>query len=131
MLKVHILDRCPHCDGQAYLPNGEGQDYKGRTYTRYAPCPHCEGSGNKPRWVKLPDFIKMLKAAQCIHEHTSHRGGMHFSQAMSVMTSKKSAMIAVRTLTAKPWVTSSRMTTNPIHSPKSAFLWWEALFLFL
>ena len=79
MLKVHILDRCPYCDSKAYLPIGEATDWKGETFTRYAPCPMCEGTGEYGRWVSLPDFLNMLKPAMCKHEHTSYRGGMHFS----------------------------------------------------
>ena len=45
MFKVHILTQCELCNGEAYLPNGEGEDYKGRKYTRYAPCPTCERPG--------------------------------------------------------------------------------------
>ena len=79
MLKVHILLPCETCQGQAYMPNGEGEDYKGRKYTRFAPCPTCDGSGNQPKWVDLSAFLEMLKQAQCKHEHTSYQGGMHFS----------------------------------------------------
>jgi len=38
MLKVYILDLCPYCDGKAYQPAGEASNWKGETYTRYAPC---------------------------------------------------------------------------------------------
>ena len=79
MIKVHILDKCPRCHGQAMLPVGEGKDYKGRTYTRYAPCPECEGSGNQPRWISLQDFAELLHQVVCQHEHTTTQGGMHFS----------------------------------------------------
>jgi hypothetical protein len=37
MLKVYIQDRCPCCDGQAYLPAGEATNWKDETYTRYSP----------------------------------------------------------------------------------------------
>ena len=47
MLKVYIQDRCPYCDGQAYLPAGQATDWKGETYTRYAPCQMCEGTGER------------------------------------------------------------------------------------
>ena len=79
MLKVHILDQCPYCQGQAQVPIGEGLDHKGRTYTRFVPCQMCEGTGECGKWVSLPDFLKMLKTAQCKHEHTSYHGGMHFT----------------------------------------------------
>ena len=76
MLKVYIQDRCPYCDGQAYLPAGEATDWKGETLTRYAPCQMCEGTGERGKWVGLP---RLPEDAQCKHEHTSYRGGMHFS----------------------------------------------------
>jgi hypothetical protein len=79
MLKVHILDRCQYCNGKAYLPIGEATDWKCETFTRYAPCPMCEGTGKRGKWISLPDFLTMLKAERCKHEHTSYRGGMHFS----------------------------------------------------
>ena len=79
MLKVQILDKCEHCQGQAYLPIGEGEDYKGRKYTRYAPCPMCEGSGEQTRWVGMEDFATLLRQEQCPHEHTSYQGGYHFT----------------------------------------------------
>ena len=79
MVKIHILTTCEHCNGQAYLPNGEGDDHRGRKYTRYAPCPMCEGTGNKPEWVSLSDFLNMLKDVQCKHEHTSYQGSYRFN----------------------------------------------------
>ena len=57
MLKVHILDQCPHCDGKAYLPSGQATDWKGEGYTRYEPCPICEGTGECGKWVNLPGLI--------------------------------------------------------------------------
>ena len=79
MFKVHILDQCPHCNGQAMLPVGEGKDHKGRTYTRYPPCPNCDGSGNKPRWVSLEEFAQLLQSVQCPHEHVVTNGSMHYA----------------------------------------------------
>ena len=79
MLKVHILDRCPYCDGKAYLPMGEATNAKGESYTRYIPCQMCEGTGEHGKWVSLTDFLEMLKQTQCRHEHTSYQGGMHFN----------------------------------------------------
>ena len=78
MYKVYILDRCQYCDGQAYLPVGEAVDWKGEKFTRYLPCHMCQSTGKRGRWVSLPDFLEMLKAEQCKHEHTSFQGGMHF-----------------------------------------------------
>ena len=79
MLKVHILDRCPTCQGKAYLPAGEATNWKGETYTRFTPCQMCDGTGERGNWVSLPDFTALLKQAGCQHEHTSTRGHMHFS----------------------------------------------------
>ena len=96
---------------------------KGETYTRYAPCQMCEGTGERGKWVSLPDFLEMLKAAQCKHEHTSYGGGMHFSAGdvwddIMEVCDDCDAKLDRQTLG-----TLSRMTTNPIHSPKSVFLW--------
>ena len=79
MTKVRILTTCEHCNGEAYLPSGEGEDYKGRKYTRYAPCSMCEGSGSQAKWVSLEEFAVLLIHAQCSHAHSSFHGGMHFS----------------------------------------------------
>ena len=79
MLKVHILNRCPYCDGKAYLPTGKDTNAKGETYTRHTPCQMCEGTGERGKWVSLTDFLEMLNEAQCKHEHTSYQGSMHFS----------------------------------------------------
>lgn len=76
MVKVHIIDKCPHCHGQAMLPVGEGKDYKGCINTRYAPCPICESSGNQLRWISLEEFAKLLQSALCQHEHTSAHGSL-------------------------------------------------------
>jgi hypothetical protein len=78
MLKVHILDRCEFCLGEAYVFVGEFADEDGNRYPRYLPCHVCEGTGERGKWVSLPDFLEMLKATQCKHEHTSYQGGMHF-----------------------------------------------------
>ncbi len=48
MLKVHILSKCSHCNGEAYLPVGEAADYQGHKNTRYMPCKICEGRSNEP-----------------------------------------------------------------------------------
>jgi hypothetical protein len=79
MLKVRVLSKCLQCNGEAYLPIEELEDSQGRTYTRYAPCPTCEGSGNQPQWINLDDFAKLLYQSDCLHEHTSYQGGMHFT----------------------------------------------------
>jgi len=81
MFKVHILTQCERCNGKAYLPAGEAEDYKGEKYMRYQPCPYCEGSGNQERWITFAEFINLLRAsqAQCLHAHTSYRGGFHYN----------------------------------------------------
>ncbi len=77
MLKVHVLDKCPECKGQAYLPAGEAVSNSGQTYTRYLPCPICNGSGKQGRWVELAEFATLLQQATCIHQHVSQTGGFH------------------------------------------------------
>jgi hypothetical protein len=79
MIKVHILSTCTHCNGEAYLPCGEGEDADGRKYVRHIPCPMCDGSGMQPRWVSLQDLAIMLQQSLCTHEHTSFQGNMRFS----------------------------------------------------
>jgi DnaJ-class molecular chaperone len=79
MIKVQVLAQCEHCNGEAYVPMGEAEDCQGHKYTRYIPCPMCDGSGNKPKWVSLEVFSKLLTQAQCPHEHTSYQGSLHFS----------------------------------------------------
>ena len=63
MIKVHILDRCEHCDGTAYLPEDEAVSADGERYTRYSPCGYCEGSGNQAKWVSLQEFADLLDRA--------------------------------------------------------------------
>ena len=79
MIKVHILTTCDHCNGQAYLPLGEAEDYQGRKYIRHIPCTSCEGSGSISKWVSIQEFIVLLTQEQCQHQHSSCRGGFHFS----------------------------------------------------
>jgi hypothetical protein len=79
MLKVHILDTCSHCNGEAYQPICEAEDSQGHKYTRYPPCPIYEGSGNEPKWIALEDFAKLMQQAVCPHKHTTFQGNMHFS----------------------------------------------------
>jgi hypothetical protein len=38
MLKVHILDKCKHCNAKAYQPIGEGENCHGNKYVRFSPC---------------------------------------------------------------------------------------------
>lgn len=63
MVKVQILDRCEHCEGEAYLPVGEAKSYTGERYTRYEPCIQCQGSGKQARWVSLPEFADLMDRA--------------------------------------------------------------------
>jgi hypothetical protein len=79
MLKVHILDYCPHCNGQGYLPLGEVVDHLGRKYTRYAPCTQCSGGGTLGKWVSLEEFARLLQQELCKHEHTTTIGSMRFT----------------------------------------------------
>jgi len=79
MIKIQILDRCPHCEGKAYLPIAEDTNDKGEKYIRHLPCPVCQGTGSAPRWISLADFLTLLKSVQCPHTHTSIHGGMHLA----------------------------------------------------
>jgi hypothetical protein len=58
---------------------GEAEDSQGNPYTRHFPCPYCEGSGNKPKWIDLQDFAKLMQQAVCPHDHTNFNGNMHSS----------------------------------------------------
>ena len=78
-MKVRVLDKCPYCNGQAYLPVGEDVDFKGNPYTRHLPCPNCEGTGMAGRWVELVDISLMLDQAKCPHKNVSRSGGFHYS----------------------------------------------------
>lgn len=60
MIKVQILTRCSHCDGEAYLPAGEAQSASGERYTRYEPCTACQGSGKGTRWISLQVLLELL-----------------------------------------------------------------------
>ena len=75
MTKVQVLTRCDHYQGQAYLPIGEAADAQGCSYI---PCPVCEGSGITAKWVSLQELAILLAQAQCLHTHTTYRGGMRF-----------------------------------------------------
>ena len=79
MIKIKILDKCTHCNGASQLPCGEEEDYKGEHYTLYRPCPVCNGSGNEEQYIGLVELAILLQGAQCQHEHTSFRGGYHFT----------------------------------------------------
>lgn len=78
-IKVPISDKCPECQGAAYLPAGKAVSNAGEVYTRYSACPMCEGSGRKTHWVELAEFATLLQKAACQHENISAIGGWHFS----------------------------------------------------
>ena len=63
MIKVNILTRCEHCDGDCYLPVGEAESYTGERYMRYEPCEACNGVGRQARWVSLREFADLLERA--------------------------------------------------------------------
>jgi hypothetical protein len=79
MIKVHILEKCKQCHGEAYLPLGQAESYTGEKYTRYIPCMNCAGSGFQERWVNLQEFAKLLAQTLCQHQNTTHIGQMRFS----------------------------------------------------
>ena len=62
-MKVHILDRCEYCDGEAYIFECEDIDASGEVYARYRPCKMCNGSGNRSRWIDLREFADLLERA--------------------------------------------------------------------
>lgn len=62
-LKVQILFPCESCQGEAYVPIGEADDYLGQIYLRYQPCPACQGSGYQTRWIALQAFADLLERA--------------------------------------------------------------------
>jgi hypothetical protein len=63
MIKVHILTICDHCGGEAYIPVGEVETYKGEKYARYVACPLCQGSGNQAKRISPIDLIDLLNEA--------------------------------------------------------------------
>ena len=69
--KIHVLLKCEHCQGKAYLPEGESEDYKGRKYMRYKACPICNGSGVSAKWVALAEFRQLLEQSESLQEHVS------------------------------------------------------------
>lgn len=79
MPKIRILNTCPACNGRAYIPIGEAINTNGDFYMQCKACPTCEGSGNKPHWVTLDEFARLLQPYLCRHKNTSFVGGMHFS----------------------------------------------------
>ncbi len=69
--KIHILLKCEHCQGKAYLPEGEAEDYMGRKYLRYKRCPRCQGSGMVAKWVTLAEFQQLLEQSEHAKELVS------------------------------------------------------------
>ena len=59
MIKIHILEKCKHCNGETYLPIGQAESYTGEKHTRYIPCVNCAGSGFQERWVSLEEFAEL------------------------------------------------------------------------
>ena len=79
MFKVHILSKCAHCNGEAYLPCGEAKIAKvvSTLVTFLAQSVkvvviNLSGS----TWKTSPNCcIKQI----CPHEHTSYQGSMRFT----------------------------------------------------
>ena len=71
MEKFRILSKCEYCQGKAYLPEGEAEDYLGRKYVRYKPCPRCQGSGMVAKWVTLAEFQQLLEQSKSATELVS------------------------------------------------------------
>ena len=63
MIKVRILDRCEHCEGEAYIFEYQDVDGRGETYDRYRPCEMCHGSGNQASWISLRDLSNLIERA--------------------------------------------------------------------
>ena len=69
--KIYVLLKCEHCQGKAYLPEGEAEDYMGRKYIRYKPCPRCKGTGMSAKWVTLVELRQLLEQSESLQEHVS------------------------------------------------------------
>ena len=69
--KFQVLLKCEHCQGKAYLPEGEAEDYMGRKYIRYKPCPRCKGTGMSAKWVTLVELRQLLEQSESLQEHVS------------------------------------------------------------
>lgn len=74
MDKFRILSKCEYCQGKAYLPEGEAEDYKGRKYIKYKACPHCEGTGLRGKWIELSEFADLLEQDRSTHVHSIQTG---------------------------------------------------------
>ena len=71
VVKIHVLLKCEHCQGQAYLFVGEAEDFYGQKYDRYKPCPRCEGSGMAAKWVALAEVRELLEQSVSPQENVS------------------------------------------------------------
>jgi hypothetical protein len=60
-IKVKILTDCEFCEGRAYIPIGEAEDFSGGIYTKYTPCIYCDGSGLRTKYINLVDFIRLIE----------------------------------------------------------------------
>ena len=79
VVKIRVLLKCEYCNGQAYLPAGETEDYLGRKYLKYKECPQCNGSGTVARWAALDEVQQLLEQIECPHLQSSRIGNFHFS----------------------------------------------------
>jgi hypothetical protein len=85
MIKVHILDRCEFCNGEAYIFDYQDVDTQGETYDRYRPCEMCHGSGHQAKWIghrelsnlreraisMEPDYLELAREKPVSHFHDS------------------------------------------------------------
>ena len=61
-IKIKILDTCPQCGGQAYLPLADVEDSKGELYTRYMACSNCGGSGLAEKYISLIQLVQIIES---------------------------------------------------------------------
>ena len=71
MEKFRILSKCGYCQGKAYLPEGEAEDYMGRKYIRYNPCPRCKGTGMAGKWVDIAELCLLLEQSETTKEYVA------------------------------------------------------------
>ena len=58
--QIQVLTTCPHCDGEAYLPDELITSADGTQRLSYAPCPECSGFGRQKIWLALTDLLELL-----------------------------------------------------------------------
>jgi hypothetical protein len=63
MIRIHICDYCEFCDGDAYIPAGEVENYTNGCYMRYEPCLKCNDVGRKTKWISLCEFADLMERA--------------------------------------------------------------------